>query len=71
MRLWQKLWQIKVMGKVKTLLVMGIHQVVPCKAALARRKLISNPTYPACGKGAETLDHALLCCTTAKATWKA
>jgi ribonuclease HI len=68
---WKKLWQLKVVPKVRIFWWRAIKGFLPCYAELTRRHVKDEGTCKLCGYEDETLYHTLLQCVHAKQFWTA
>jgi hypothetical protein len=60
-KLWKKLWQCKVPGKMKITTWRFAHDCLPCGHQLQKRHIPASPLCIFCGQH-ETVEHALLFC---------
>jgi hypothetical protein len=70
-QVWKKLWQLKVVPKVRIFWWQALQRFLPCYAELARRHVMDNGICKLCGHEDETLYHAMLQCVHAKQFWTA
>jgi hypothetical protein len=66
---WKTCWKMKVPNVVKMFLWKACHNLVPTKANLAKRGVISTSTCPLCEREEETVEHILWSCPTAQDVW--
>lgn len=67
--LWKALWRAMVQGKVKICVWRGCMDARSSKVNLERRRILTEDVYVFCDKEAETIEHALLHCSTSAAIW--
>jgi hypothetical protein len=66
---WKKVWHIKGAPVVKTFMWQACSEILPTKANLYRKKIISSPLCPVCELESETVAHVLWACPAAKDVW--
>jgi hypothetical protein len=54
---------------VKTFLWQACNEILPTRANLHRKKIISDPLCPLCGRESETAGHVLWTCVVAQDVW--
>lgn len=70
--IWKTIWKLKVPRVIHLLfffLWRACNNILPTKENLMRRKIVSGPTCPLCGRETETSGHALWSCDAARAVW--
>lgn len=67
---WRKLWNLKLVEKIKIFVWRCLHNAIPCFSVLANRHVGNVSECPIC-RGAEDIKHALFTCSRARAVWKA
>ncbi|GLT77762.1 hypothetical protein SLA2020_493220 [Shorea laevis] len=66
---WQKIWQLRVPGGVKTFLWRMCNNSLPTKVNLHQRKVTSDSLCPLCEIHPETTGHVLWHCAAAQDVW--
>ncbi|XP_043717664.1 uncharacterized protein LOC122665574 [Telopea speciosissima] len=66
---WKRIWGCKTLPKIKSFLWKCCAQGVPTRDNLTKRQIHVDPGCIRCGGSAETIDHLLLDCPFARATW--
>lgn len=59
---WDWLWGLKVPPKIRTFLWRACHDIIPVRATLVRRHVVSNPYCDFCRIGVETGSHIFFEC---------
>lgn len=67
---WNRLWDLKVPGKVKIFLWRCLHNAIPCMCVLANRHISTSGQCPICHTHAEDVEHMLIKCTRANQIWR-
>ncbi|KAK6163397.1 hypothetical protein DH2020_000261 [Rehmannia glutinosa] len=67
---WDRLWKLKVKGKVKLFLWKCLKDVVLVQAKLIERGMSVDPVCKWCGENEETLEHLLFFCDRTVNVWK-
>nr|XP_029146216.1 uncharacterized protein LOC114924798 [Arachis hypogaea] len=67
--IWKEVWRMEVPQKIKMFLWKACHDILPVGSNLYKRKMASDPVCKICLKSSETVEHALLLCDWARATW--
>ena len=62
--LWKTIWDINVL-RVAKLFLWKVCNILPIRENLFRRKIVSDPLCPTCGKEPETICHILWSCPSA------
>ena len=68
--LWQAIWNLPVLSKVKNLVWKATKNSLPTKDNLVRRKIIQNGSYDVCREHMEDVKHALYSCPKLAELWK-
>lgn len=68
-RIWRIIWQLSIPKKIKIFLWKAIHNILPVRDNLARRKIINSGRCILCDQGNETVEHALLFCPWTRPVW--
>jgi hypothetical protein len=66
---WKNVWCIKGAPVVKTFLWQACNEILPTRANLFRKHIISSPLCPICKTESETVAHVLWVCPAAKDVW--
>jgi hypothetical protein len=66
---WKNVWSIKGPPVVKTFLWQACSEILPTRANLFRKHVISSPLCPICELESETVAHVLWACPAAKDVW--
>jgi hypothetical protein len=66
---WDIMWKLNILSKVKILLWKALHGVLPGMAILAGRHIKVSPQCPICKSGPEDIGHILFGCLRAKEIW--
>ncbi|QHO51670.1 Putative ribonuclease H protein [Arachis hypogaea] len=67
--IWKEVWRIEVPQKIRMFIWKACHDILPVGSNLYKRKMASDPICQICLKSSETVEHALLLCDWARATW--
>lgn len=67
--LWQKLWQLNVIPRVKHFVWRAMNKALATMENLYQRKCSPHPLCPICNAEVESVEHALLLCPWVRATW--
>ncbi|KAM1519978.1 hypothetical protein ACFX1Z_022720 [Malus domestica] len=67
--LWKALWRAKVPGKIKICIWMGCLNALLTKVNLKLKKVVLDDYCVICGTVPETIEHIMLQCPHARATW--
>lgn len=67
--IWKRLWALPVPNVEKNFLWRACHDILPTRANLHKRKVISNALCPVCGLEVETGFHILWQCSSAMDVW--
>ncbi|RYR54234.1 hypothetical protein Ahy_A06g029501 [Arachis hypogaea] len=67
--IWKEVWRMEVPQKIKMFLWRACHDILPVGSNLYKRKMAPDPVCQICLKSSETVEHALLLCDWARATW--
>ncbi len=65
--IWKIIWKLKVPRVIHLFLWRACNNILPTKENLLRRKIVSDPTCPLCGRETETSGHVLWSCDAARA----
>jgi hypothetical protein len=68
--LWNKLWRLKVSGKIKIFGWWALKGLMPCRAILANRHVGESGGCPVCQHGAEDIKHMMFTCDRARVVWR-
>lgn len=60
--LWQAIWNLNVLSKIKNLVWRACHDALPSKTNLVKRKVLSDATCEICQAQQEDGSHALILC---------
>jgi ribonuclease HI len=66
---WKNVWHLKGPPIVKTFLWQACNEILPTRANLYRKGIISDPLCPICGLESETVGHILWSCPSASDVW--
>jgi hypothetical protein len=66
---WRQLWKSKTPGKSKHLIWRAYHNILPTRANLFQRHILSTPVCPVCQQMEEDVSHALWGCPYARDVW--
>nr|POF18436.1 ribonuclease p protein subunit p29 [Quercus suber] len=66
---WKKLWKLEIPNKVKNFVWRTCKEVLPTKANLSRRKIVSDGTCDKCRRHSEDSSHALFFCSDLQVVW--
>ncbi|RYR42163.1 hypothetical protein Ahy_A08g038627 [Arachis hypogaea] len=67
--IWKEVWRIEVPQKIRKFLWKACHDILLVGSNLHKRKMSSDPICQICLKSLKTVEHALLLCDWARATW--
>ncbi|XP_057745064.1 uncharacterized protein LOC130962924 [Arachis stenosperma] len=67
--IWKEVWRMEVPQKIRMFLWKACHDILPVGSNLYKRKMAPDPVCQICLKCPETVEHALLLCDWARATW--
>jgi len=67
--LWQKIWNLNTMAKIKIFIWSMCHKNLPTRKNLCKRTIAPDPLYPICRQFPHTLEHLPLLCDWTKAVW--
>ncbi|XP_057423749.1 uncharacterized protein LOC130717521 [Lotus japonicus] len=67
--IWKVLWQTKSIPRCKELLWRACHDIVPVRAVLVNRGIVTDSICPLCGDDDETLVHAFFGCSEVAPVW--
>ncbi|RYR36428.1 hypothetical protein Ahy_A09g041389 [Arachis hypogaea] len=67
--LWEGIWNIKAPQKIKMFLWKVAHNIIPVRANLKEKRLLTNSVCPICAQEEETSEHTLLLCDWTRAVW--
>nr|XP_025703912.1 uncharacterized protein LOC112805796 [Arachis hypogaea] len=67
--LWEGIWNIKAPQKIKMFLWKVAHNIIPVRANLKKKSLLTNSVCPICAQEEETSEHTLLLCDWTRAVW--
>ncbi|RYR56284.1 hypothetical protein Ahy_A05g022025 [Arachis hypogaea] len=67
--IWREVWRMEVPQKIRMFLWKACQDILPVGSNLYKRKIASDPKCQICLKSPETVEHALLLCDWARATW--
>jgi hypothetical protein len=67
--IWRKIWQLNIPNVEKHFLWRACHDILPTRANLCARKIITDPLCPQCGREPETAFHILWQCPSAGDVW--
>ena len=70
-QLWRSIWSVDVPNKIKNFSWRACQNILPTKANLFHRKVISSEVCEHCDQGRETLSHVLLHFAFAQSVWEA
>ncbi|OQU89062.1 hypothetical protein SORBI_3002G141050 [Sorghum bicolor] len=68
---WHKIWQLKVTNKVQIFLWLFIHNSLPLRRTLKRRRIKTETLCPMCNKLDEDCGHLFFKCKGARECWRA
>lgn len=68
--LWKKIWSLPTQGKIKHLFWKALHNILPVKEVLYRRKIVADPICPVCLEESESFVHLVAHCKFAQFFWK-
>ncbi|KAM6590400.1 hypothetical protein CsatA_013005 [Cannabis sativa] len=66
---WKRLWSLKISPKISNFLWRAASGVLPTFFQLQKRHVLVNANCPLCNTSIETIQHALVECSFAKAAW--
>ena len=66
---WQKVWKLRIPGKVKHFLWQACSEALPTKHNLYKKKIINNQLCNFCERAVETTSHVLWACPYANGMW--
>lgn len=67
--LWDKIWKLKVPGKIKHFLWKALNNSLPTKLNIIKKGIDAIPLCPNCHKCVESVDHTLFSCSHASEIW--
>ncbi|XP_068329602.1 uncharacterized protein [Pyrus communis] len=67
--LWKVIWKLEVPSKLCHFLWLTVHNCLPTRAALFRRKFSPSTACPICCCHVETIKHLFLCCSWVEPIW--
>jgi len=67
--IWKIIWKLKVPWVIHLFLWRACNNILPTKENLLRRKIVTDPFCPLCGREVETSGHVLWSCVAARAVW--
>jgi hypothetical protein len=67
--IWKAIWKLKVPRVIHLFLWRACNNILPTKENLLRRKIVSDPICPLCGREVETSGHVLWGCDAARSVW--
>lgn len=70
MTIWEKVWKAKVAPKIRTFGWKVLHDSIPVRVNLMKRKMCEDCVCPLCGEEDESLMHALVKCEEAAMIWR-
>lgn len=68
-RTWKIIWQLNVSQKIKVFLWKAMHNILPVRDNLVRRRVVNSGRCPLCEQENETVEHALLFCPWTRPVW--
>ncbi|KAK5787201.1 hypothetical protein PVK06_041854 [Gossypium arboreum] len=68
---WEDLWNLKAIPKIKIFVRNACCNAIASTENLAKRHMVENSNCPMCEEGKQTIEHILLFCPPAQATWRA
>ena len=66
---WRSLWKLHVPNKIKVFAWRALHDSLPTRENLARRRIVTDGTCELCQRENESVLHALWECNVAKGVW--
>ena len=67
--LWKLLWKLHIPSKIKVFAWRALHDILPTRVNLMRRKIVDDGTCQLCQRENETVLHVLWECSVAKDVW--
>lgn len=67
--MWKKLWEIKVIPRIKMFLWRACTESLPTRVKLWQRKCMDDPRCILCGEEEESLNHLMLRCIVTRPIW--
>jgi hypothetical protein len=67
---WKLLWSLRVPNQVKVFTWWALHDILPTRVNLVRRKVIEDNLCPVCKTERETVIHVLWTCPVAQDVWR-
>ncbi|KAK2392667.1 hypothetical protein QL285_066003 [Trifolium repens] len=67
---WKWIWQLQLPASIQFFVWQCLHNSIPTKDVLHRRRVVNSNMCPRCSTAAETIFHCLFYCTEAACIWK-
>lgn len=67
---WKNIWKVGAIPKIQHFLWRALHDSLPTKTNLAKRKCADDPICLMCGEHPESLQHPLLECSETQKIWR-
>ena len=68
-KFWNRIWRMNVPPKVRNFVWRACNDILPTRANLYRKKILTDPLCSICGQTDETVGHALWECPMARNVW--
>lgn len=66
---WKKLWNLRILVKIKSLMLRAGTGCLPCKIHLQKKNVAVNDLCPICNNYVESIVYCLVTCSFAVACW--
>jgi hypothetical protein len=67
--IWKMIWKLRVPRVTQLFIWRACNNILPTKENLHRRKIVTDPLCPLCGREVESTGHTLWSCEAARAVW--
>jgi hypothetical protein len=69
-RVWELLWKLNILEKIKIFGWRVLHSLLPCRGILANRHIAEVSSCPVCQEDCEDIKHVIFSCKRAKEVWR-